>query len=372
MTNTTLPNPDRRTQIVFVGGGHTHALVMHALRSRPLPNTDLTVINPGKTAPYSGMLPGFVAGHYQLRELEIDLKRLSKDIGARLIDGRAVGMNPDKKTVVLEDGTELPYDLASVDVGITTEMAQLPGFASHGVPAKPLATFAARWDSFRATAGNKSVVIIGGGIAGAEISMAMAYALRAHTGSVKVTVIDRGKVLSTNSMTAQMKVRKEMMKNGVDIVEHANVQSVTENGVVLANGDTIDANFIVGAAGVTPHGWIGDTGLSLHEGFIVVNECLQSSSRDVFAVGDCVHLAFDPRPKAGVFAVRQAPILLENLRRNSSDDPLLSYDPQSDYLKLVSLGGKKAFGEKSGWGFSGRLVWRLKNHIDQSFMQQFI
>ncbi|MDA8587081.1 FAD-dependent oxidoreductase, partial [Rhodobacteraceae bacterium] len=352
-------------------GGHTHALVLNALKAAPLTGAAVTVINPGTTAPYSGMLPGFVAGHYTRRELDIDLAALSHKVGAALIDGKAVSMDRDQKLIHLEDGTTLPYDFASIDVGITSRMDALPGFMEHGIPAKPLAEFSAKWDAFRTASGPKHVAIIGGGIAGAELAMAMAFALGTQQGPVSVKLLDRSQILSANSEKAQGRVRKELSANKVEVMEGVNVTAVTSTGVTLADGASIKANFVVGAAGATPHGWVKDTGLALKDGFIEVNKALETSASGVFAVGDCAHMTFNPRPKAGVYAVRQAPILLQNLRNALSDARLETYDPQSDYLKLVSLGGKRAFGEKMGWAVAGRLVWRLKDRIDRDFMNQF-
>ncbi|MEP2921267.1 FAD-dependent oxidoreductase [Sulfitobacter sp.] len=364
-------NQNSLKSVVLVGGGHTHALVLNALKDAPLAGAHVTVINPGSTAPYSGMLPGFVAGHYTREELDIDLAALTAKVGATLIDGRAVSMDPQQRKIGLEDGRTLSYDLASVDVGITSRMDGLAGFVEHGVPAKPLADFSAKWDSFRSSAGIKHVAVIGGGIAGAELAMAMAFALRNHAGPVSVKLLDRSQILSANSAKAQARVRRALGENGVEVLEGIGVAAVTANGVTLADGRSLDANFIVGAAGATPHGWIADTGLDLKDGFIAVDQSLESSSSGVFAVGDCAHMTYNPRPKAGVYAVRQAPVLLRNLRNALAGAPLSHYDPQADYLKLVSLGGKRAFGEKMGIGLAGSLVWRLKDKIDRDFMKQF-
>ncbi|MEP2639991.1 FAD-dependent oxidoreductase [Roseobacter sp.] len=357
--------------IVLIGGGHTHALVLNALKTAPITGAQVTVINPGTTAPYSGMLPGFVAGHYTRKDLDIDLAALSQKAGVRLIDGKAISLDPVRKVVTLEDGQELPYDLASVDVGITSRMNVLAGFQQHGIPAKPLDVFSRRWDTFRAAEGAKDVVVIGGGIAGAELAMAMAFALKTHGNDASVKLLDRGQILSANSPQTQNRLRRELPANGVKIHENVDVVEVTAQGVTLADGTRIAANLVVGAAGATPHAWIAQTGLKLHSGFIEINPSLETSAPGVFAVGDCAHMTFDPRPKAGVYAVRQAPTLLQNLRNAVAGDPLGTYKPQSDYLKLVSLGGKRAFGEKKSWGVAGYLVWRVKNHIDRKFMNQF-
>ena len=360
-----------RKSVVLVGGGHTHALVLNALKTAALIGADVTVINPGTTAPYSGMLPGFVAGHYSRKELDIDLAALCQKVGATLLDDKAVSIDPTQKQVHLETGTSVAYDIAAIDVGITSRMDALPGFIDHGIPAKPLDNFSRKWDSFRASTGAKHVAIIGGGIAGAELAMAMAYALRSDGDAVSVKLLDRSKILSANSVQTQRRVRKELPICGVEVMENVHVTDVTAQGLKLADGGFVEANFVVGAAGATPHTWIKDTGLKLHHGFIEVNASLKTSAPGVFAVGDCAHMAFNPRPKAGVYAVRQAPVLMRNLRHAVAGTKLDTYDPQSDYLKLVSLGGKRAFGERMGLGAAGHLMWRLKDRIDRSFMNQF-
>ena len=361
----------RLSEIVLVGGGHTHALVLNALKKEPLENTRVTVINPETHAPYSGMLPGFVAGHYSREELDIDLQSLSERVGAELVVGKAVSIDLQGKIVQLEDQRKISYDLSSIDIGITSRMHALRGFSEYAVPAKPLGVFSSQWDCFRNSDKPKHVAVIGGGIAGAELSMAMAYALRSASTDFSVKLLDRGQILSDSSAKTQARVCAELLANDVELLETVDVVAVTPEGVNFANGSRLTANFVVGAAGATPHAWLKDTELKTHNGFIEVDNTLQSSDKSVFAVGDCAHMTFDPRPKAGVYAVRQAPLLLRNLRNAINQTALETYEPQSDYLKLVSLGGKRAFGEKSGFGLSGTLVWKLKNHIDKTFMNQF-
>ncbi|WP_186201976.1 FAD-dependent oxidoreductase, partial [Jannaschia seosinensis] len=172
---------------VLVGGGHTHALVLRRWGMDPLPGVRLTLINPGPTAAYSGMLPGHVAGHYTRDDLDIDLVRLARFAGARLIDGAVTGI--DAAARVLRVGArEVPYDVAALDVGVTSQMPSMPGFAEHGVPAKPLGAFAARWDAFLSQGASGAVAVIGGGIAGVELSLAAAHALRARGREPRVTV----------------------------------------------------------------------------------------------------------------------------------------------------------------------------------------
>ncbi len=355
--------------LVLIGGGHTHALVLRKWGMNPLPGVRVSVINPGPTAPYSGMLPGFVAGHYTRDELDIDLVRLARFAGARLINGYATAINRDAQTITVAGRPPIGYDVAAIDVGITSTMPELQGFSAHAIPAKPLGNFASRWDAFRASADNPDIAIIGGGVAGAELAMAMAHALRRR--NPKVKLIDRSRVLTALGYKARQKMLAALDSAQIEIIEDAEVSEVFPEGIVLTDGRTIRSDFTTGAAGAKPHDWIGTTGLDLHDGFITVDAHLQSSDPAIFAVGDCAHLSHDPRPKAGVYAVREAPVLFDNLRAVLSGGQMSAYKPQRDYLKLISLGGKSALAEKFGTARAGGLLWKLKDHIDRTFMNQF-
>ncbi len=355
--------------LVLVGGGHTHSLVLRKWGMNPLPGVRVTVINPGPTAPYSGMLPGFVAGHYTRDELDIDLVKLSRFAGARLISGKAISIDPITKTIQVPDRPDVAFDVAAIDVGITSEMPRLLGFSDHGIPAKPLGVFATRWDAFRTSADAPKVAIIGGGVAGAELAMAMAYALRGK--APQVSLIDRGLVLDGFNSPARNRLLAALDELGVTLVENADVVEVLPEAVRLADGTLVQSDFTTGAAGARPHDWVADIGLDITDGFLTVGPTLQTSHEDIFAVGDCAHLSHDPRPKAGVFAVREAPYLYDNLRARLSGGTMQDYRPQKDYLKLISLGGKTALAEKLGTARRGALLWRWKDHIDRKFMNQF-
>lgn len=357
--------------IVLVGGGHTHALVLRKWGMNPLPGARLTVINPGPTAPYSGMLPGFVAGHYDRRDLDIDLVQLARFAGARVVVGRAEALDPVARTVTVPGRPPIAYDVASVDIGITSEMPDLPGFADHAIPAKPLGPFAAKWDAFRKADGSARVAVIGGGVAGAELAMAMAHALKSRGREAQVHLIDRGEIVEEFNAAARAQMLKALAANGVTPVEGAAVTGITETAVLLEDGREIASEFTTGAAGARPQGWLAETGLETHRGFLTVGPTLQTSDSHVFAVGDCAHLGWNPRPKAGVYAVREAPVLFDNLRAAATGRRMRSYRPQKDYLKLVSLGGKRAMAEKFGTAQSGKLLWRWKDRIDRKFMDQF-
>lgn len=360
---TTLP---LTRDLVLIGGGHTHALVLRMWAMDPLPGARLTVIDPGPRVAYSGMLPGFVAGHYTRDDLDIDLIRLARIAGARVIPARATGIDLTARTVTIDGRGPIAFDVASLDIGIHSQMEDLPGFADHAVAAKPLGPFAARWDAFR-KGGGGPMAVLGAGIAGVELAMAMAHALP----GAPVHLIDRSTALAGMPPRARDRLLRELAVQGVTLIENAGVTEVSADHVALADGRQIPALFVTGAAGARPYDWLAQTGLDLHKGHVTVGATLQTSDPAIFAAGDCAHLSHAPRPKAGVYAVRAAPVLLHNLRAALGAGTLRRWTPQRDYLKLVSLGGKRALAEKGGHVLAGPLLWRWKDRIDRTFMRKF-
>ena len=357
--------------IVFVGGGHAHALVLRMWGMKPIPGVRLTLVSPDPTAAYSGMLPGHVAGHYPREALQIDLVKLARFAGARLVLGRATGIDRQARRVMVEGRPSLAYDLLSVDIGISSDMPALPGFAEHAVPAKPLDAFADRWGAFAAAPPeNASVAVIGAGVAGVELALAAAQRLGQDA---RITLIEGGSALAAVGRGARAALLRHIARAGVTLIEGCPAAAVQAGGVRLADGRLVGADFILGAAATRAQGWLADTGLALHDGFVIVDEYLRSvTDPAIFAAGDIAHLAHAPRPKAGVFAVREAPILLANLAAAvTGKGRLRPYHPQRDYLKLVSAGAGRAVADKWGLPLDGKWLWRWKDGIDRKFMARF-
>ena len=361
--------------LVLVGGGHAHALVLLNWAMNPLPGARLTVIDPNPTAPYTGMLPGHIAGHYSRDALEMNLVALARHAGARLILGRASNNDLQARQVHVQDRPPIGYDVLSVDVGITSDLPRLPGFSDHAIAAKPLGGYSERWATFVADvdAGRKKpqIAIIGAGVAGVELALAMDHRLASHKDR-QITLIERDTVLPHLGHAARKRLLTVLKSRGIMIVANTTPARINAQSVDLEGGATVDAQFTLGAAGSRPQDWLQSTGLHLTEGSITVDPMLRSVSHpEVFAVGDCAHMVQSPRPKAGVFAVRQAPVLAANLRATLSGGSLRAYHPQKDYLKLISLGSKAALADKWGLPLAGRWLWRIKDGIDAKFMRMF-
>ena len=210
--------------VVFIGGGHAHALVLRRWGMAPLPGARLTLIDPNPRAPYTGMLPGYVAGHYPRDALDIDLVRLARFAGARLVQGRAVGLDRAAQRVTIEGRGEIAYDLLSIDIGITSDMADLPGFSDHGIAAKPLGPFAARWAGFVEEVAQgravPQVAVIGAGVAGVELALAMHHRLAQVTDRApQVVVLDAAKGLQGTASGTRRALCRAMAKAGIELRE---------------------------------------------------------------------------------------------------------------------------------------------------------
>ncbi|OOY19765.1 selenide, water dikinase SelD [Thioclava sp. DLFJ5-1] len=352
--------------IVLIGGGHTHALVLRMWGMNPLPGVRLTVINPTPSAAYSGMLPGHVAGHYTRDELQLDLVKLARHAGARLVLGRATGLDRARRLIEVPGRAPIAYDVASIDIGITAEMPQLPGFLDHVAPAKPLDAFADAWDAFAANPPESpKVAVVGGGVAGVELAMACAHRLPQAQVTVYEAAPEALRALGTGARNAML---AHCARLGVTIETDAALIGAEKGRLLLEGGRTAEADFIIGTGATKPADWLPETGLDLTDGFVTVGPTLQSSDPAIFAAGDIAHLSHAPRPKAGVYAVREAKPLFANLRAAASGGPMKTYQPQRDYLKLISTGGKQAVADKWGLPLNGKWLWRWKDHIDRKFM----
>lgn len=356
--------------LVLIGGGHAHALVLRMWAMDPLPGVRVTLINPGPAAPYTGMLPGLIAGHYRRDEIMIDLVRLARFAGARVILDRVVGIDRDGGQVLLAGRAPLAYDVASLDIGIASDLPDLPGYDAYAVAAKPLGGYSDRWQAFLARRLQRPrVVVVGAGVGGVELALASAHRLGA---GAEVTLLEQGDAaLPGIGAGARRALLAHLDRAGVRLLTAARPAQIEAEAVVLTDGRRLPSDFTLAVAGGRPADWLAETGLALHQGFVSISNTLQSSDPLIFAAGDCAHMGFAPRPKAGVYAVRAAPVLLHNLRAALLGGPMRRYAPQRDYLKLISTGGQGAVADKWGLPLNGGWLWRLKDRIDRAFMAKF-
>lgn len=370
--------------LVLLGGGHSHVAVLKRFGMRPLPGVRLTLIARDVHTPYSGMLPGLIAGHYGFDDAHIDLGPLARFAGARLLHDEAIGLDPVARRVICRERPPVAYDILAIDIG-STPRTDVPGADRNVVAVKPIASFLDKWhqlvERVLARRGEARIGVVGAGAGGVELLLAAQYRLRRllaearhrATGPEFHLFSETPEVLPSHNARMRQKFRRVLGERGVVVHAGQAVVALAPGQLTLADGSVfaLDEILWVTQAGAAP--WLRATGLALDDnGFVLVNDALQSASHpDVFAAGDVAAAARHPRPKAGVFAVRHGAPLARNLRRALLGQQPQPFVPQREFLSIVSTGDKYAVAARNGLAVEGAWVWRWKDHIDRRFMRKY-
>lgn len=379
-----MPSTPIVRDLVLIGGGHTHVEVLRRFGMQPLAGTRITLISRDIHTPYSGMLPGLVAGHYDYDEVHIDLAPLASFARARLYHDEVTGIDLELGRVYCRTRPPVSYDVLSVDSGATPAM-QVPGARDHTVAVKPVSSFWSRWQDLRARVATRTdtltIGVVGGGAGGVELLLAMAHRLRADRAAqgraahrLEFHLLTSGDdILPTHNRRVRAHLSRALAAAGVIVHTHAEVTAVQAGVVHTAAGATLPLDEILWTTHAAAPSWPSDSGLATDaQGFIRVDASLQSISHvGVFAAGDIAAVDAHPRPKSGVFAVRQGPPLADNLRRALRDQTLRPFTPQRRFLSLISTGPRHAIASRGALAMAGRWVWRWKDAIDRRFMQRY-
>ena len=363
--------------LVLVGGGHAHVHVLKRFGMRPQPGVRVTLIARDVETPYSGMLPGYVAGLYSFSECHIDLVRLARFAGARLIHDEAIGLDRAARHVLCRGHPPIRYDIVSLDIGSTPRLDDVPGAAEHTVPVKPIDRFGRRWESLLERAeehGHVRLAIVGGGAGGVELALAAHHRLAGLLGTApEVTLVTREELLPSHNQRVRRLLGRILDERGIRAVTGTPVARVEPGRLIAADGGTVEfdeALWVTEAAGAP---WLAETGLPLDErGFVIVDETLRSpADNTVFAAGDVATMPAHPREKAGVYAVRAGPPLADNLRRALAGRAPRRAVPQKRALALIGTGDGHAVASRGPFAAHGRLLWRLKDGIDRRWMRRY-
>jgi selenide,water dikinase len=363
--------------LVLVGGGHAHVHVLKRFGMRPAPGVRVTLVTRDVETPYSGMLPGYVAGHYRFDECHIDLMRLARFAGARLIHAEAVGLDRARREVLCRDHPPIRYDIVSLDIGITPRRDVIPGAAEHTVPVKPIDRFAARWEALldRARAlGRLRLAVVGGGAGGVELALAARHRLAGLLAAPpEVTLVTRDALLPSHNQRVRAKFSRILAERAIRVVDNNPVARVEAGRLILGDGAAMpfDEALWVTEAAAAP--WLAETGLPLDAcGFVETDDYLRSPGDPaVFAAGDIAAMRGHPRAKSGVYAVRAGPKLAENLRRALAGQPLRRAVPQRRALALIGTGDERAVASRGAFAAEGAWLWRLKQGIDRRWMRGY-
>ena len=370
--------PDLK-HLVLLGGGHAQVSVLKSLIMQPIRGLRVTLISRDILTPYSGMLPGYLEGLYSDKDITIDLSHLARLAGARFIHGSVVSLDADRRKLTIEGYPEMGYDLLSINIGSSPDMAAIKGAKDHAIPVKPISQLLARLHPVLDELPQdqkKSIAIIGGGAGGVEMALSLHHRLNIkEQRNIDFILIGRSpRFLSEFTPQAAATIMPVLKSQNITCHLGVAVEEIRQEGVMLANGDLIKADHVLAVTAGRPAPFLATSGLALDEkGFVAVNDTLQSTSHDtVFAAGDIASVIGSPRPKAGVFAVRAGPIMTQNLRRQLLEDALQHWKPQKNYLALIGTGGRKAMAVRGKFVLPpSHLLWRLKEWIDRRFIEKF-
>ena len=366
-------------KLLLLGGGHAHVEVLRQFGLHPMTNVDITLVSPDRHTPYSGMLPGLVAGHYEFNDAHIDLEQLARFAGARFLRMNAVAINPAQRGVTLADGSSVHYDALSINAGSTPPVHGMAGAVEYTLPLKPVKAFLAAWEALLAKirAGDvRSLAMVGGGAAGVEMLLAMRHRIaQLHvTNNVRwVLITDTPQVLANHAPCVRAMLTRLLARKQVEVYCATRVTRADAGALYTDNGASISADAIFLATGAAATAWLATSGLALNDKkFININNYLQSTNHaEVFAAGDCATIENWAYPKSGVYAVRQGPPLAENLRHFLQGKSLIEYTPQARTLALISTGERHAIASWGALSFHGNWVWRWKDQIDRKFMAKY-
>lgn len=366
------------TDLVLIGGGHSHAIALKLFAMNPIARVRLTLISDTSHTPYSGMLPGHVAGFYSFDETHIDLRRLAKFAQAQFYLDKAVGLDLVNNRVICENHPPVAFDYLSIDIGSTPAKNAIPGASKYAIAAKPVTQFLAAWNRILETIKTHSeqpisLGIVGGGAGGVELALNM----QAHLDNIKnltIHLFHRNPYLLPNhNRRVSQQLKKILLNRGIKLHLQETVREILPNKIVCDSGLIVECDDTFWVTHASAPDWIKASGIATDaQGFILVKDTLQSISHPhIFAAGDIATLQNHSRPKAGVFAVRQGKPLFENLQRIILGKKLKSYVPQKWYLSLIGTGDKSAIASWGFLGFKSSLLWRWKDNIDRQFMSRF-
>ena len=355
--------------LVLVGGGHTQIQILKSFGMKPEAGVRLTLITDVLNTPYSGMLPGYIEGIWSEQDIHINLVKLARFAGARLIHESVKFINTSTKTIYLNNNIKFKYDVLSLNCGASPDLSSIPGADRYAVAIKPISMFLDKLPSAEAISG--PICIIGAGAAGAELALAFRHKYGA---SADIHLIGRSeRILPTRSRRSSQLLTQALTQNNVKLHLGKAVTRITAKNIQLLGKAKLAYTHLFLVTSARPADWLSGLPVAKDaDGYIQVSNSLQSVSDDyIFAAGDIASILSYPREKAGVFAVRAGPIICHNLRAFIRGEALKSWQPQREYLTLIGLGNGRALASWGRFSSAGRFWWRLKSFIDRRFIKKF-
>ncbi len=367
--------------IVLLGIGHTNAHIVHQWERDPIERCNLTCVSQFPTATYSGMLPGTLGGQFRDEEMRIDLVALCERAGAKLILAETSGLDLQSGSLLFADHASIAFDALSVGTGSMPVGWETHAGAQSLVPIKPMQTFLKRLTHrMESVAKSKrepiKVAIVGGGVASVEIALCMFQQYRKWNldGKFSITIFTNADTVAEEMTQHSIrKIETLLESRSIHVTPGRRVTEVADGCIATEDGSRHEADVVVWATGAAAPRVLGKLNLQTDDrGFIATTPTLQSlTDARVFAVGDSGTVLESPAAKAGVYAVRQSPILWHNLRAFLEGGSMKTFKPQSDFLKLLNTGDGNALLQYGFITIHARWCWHLKTWIDKRFVAEF-
>ena len=362
--------------LVLVGGGHAHMMTLANLDAFVAKGHRVTVIGPSEHHYYSGMGPGMLGGTYSPSDIRFATKHVVEKQGGFFVLGKAVRVRPDERYIELESGGTVPYDVVSFNAGSYVPQLNHSENTENIYTVKPIEKLVEAQRRIKELASQRSITIgiIGGGPSSVEIAGNI-WQLTSGYGANQPRV----KIFAGDGLMAKFpegvrdRIEKSLKRHGVEIYTNGFVQTVEPDGIILASGERYDLDLIFLAIGVRPNAIFERSGIPTGpDGGMSVNSYLQSIAYpEMFGGGDCIYFQDQPLDKVGVYAVRQNPVLYNNLMAALAGEPLQVFDPGGDYLLIFNMGGGKGVLRKKWLTLGGRIAFIVKDYIDRKFMKKF-
>ena len=359
-------------KLLLAGAGHAHIGLLRRRCMKPSIKLDITLISAQPQFVYSGMLPGWMAGHYTLDNIRIDIKSLCSQAGVRFIQQPITAVDAKSQQVMTTDDRHYSYDVLSLNTGADTDMRWSHNAETSSVIAiRPLSEFITHWQQILTDARQSKkyqLAIIGAGAAAIELVMAAQVALQQINTNHQVTLVCGEHLLSGFNPRFQQRVMKQLYRHGIRMVQERATDY--RDGQLSTATDSLTMDAVIAATGVMGSAWTAATDLqTIDNGFIAVNTLQQSVSHpNVFAVGDVATRVDKDMAHSGVHAVHGGAIEADNLLAYLRGEPMQKYQPKTRTLYLLSCGDKYAIGSWGRFSVQGRWVWYLKRQIDQRFI----
>ena len=368
---------DRR-KMVFVGGGHVHLLCLKNTDRFVRDGAEVTLIGPDRFHYYSGMGPGMVSGFYRPEQVRFDIQTMVESRGGVFVQDKVRSIDKSSKTLMLQSGEKISYDVVSFNVGSYVPMDRIPGAQESAIPVKPIERLQSVREAILNRGSNTDpktrVLVIGAGPAGVEVAGNIWRFARDQNRQVDITVANsRDRVLPNLTSKAGILAQASLTRRGIRILPNFRVARM-EHGVARSqSGDEVSFDVAILTIGIMPQRVFADSGLTTSEdGALLVDDHLESvDSADIFGGGDCIAIQGHPIDRVGVYAVREAPVLFENLLARLTGKPLSPFRPQGTYLLIFNLGDGSGIFVRGSWVWQGRLAFTLKNYLDTRFMERF-